>query len=107
MMPRKVLVSGDAQRDIETICTYISQAAGQVIADKIFAAIEEKIRGLLQFADRGNWPKELAMLGITEYRELHFKPYRIIYTVGKDVTVYAVLDGRRDMDALLRRRLVR
>ena len=48
------------------------------------------------------------MLGITDYREAHFKPYRIIYRVmGQQVIVYCVLDGRRDMQSLLLRRLMR
>jgi toxin ParE1/3/4 len=48
------------------------------------------------------------MLGITEYREVHFKPYRVIYRVMKKaVVIYCVLDGRRDMQSLPHRRLLR
>ena len=40
-------------------------------------------------------------------REVHFKPYRIVYRVlGEDVYVYLVADGRREMQALLSRRLL-
>ena len=45
--------------------------------------------------------------GIREYREIVFKPYRIIYRVMEDnVYVLVIADGRRDMQTLLQRRLL-
>ncbi len=47
-------------------------------------------------------------MGRGDYRELHFKPYRIFYRVLISVVeVTAVLDGRRDMATLLQQRLTR
>ena len=44
--------------------------------------------------------------GIREYREIFFKPYRIICRVMEDnVYVLVIADGRRDMQTLLQRRL--
>jgi toxin ParE1/3/4 len=62
---------------------------------------------LSEFPERGTYPKELLALGIREYREIFFKPYRIIYRVMHNI-VYALLivDGRRDMQSLLQRRLL-
>jgi toxin ParE1/3/4 len=41
-----------------------------------------------------------------EYREIFFKPYRIIYRiVAERVYVTVIADGRRDMQTLLQRRL--
>ena len=52
-------------------------------------------------------PKELLDLGIQEYRELQYDPYRIIYRVlGRNVYVLVIADGRRDMQTLLQRRLL-
>ena len=46
-------------------------------------------------------------LGVREYREIFFKPYRIIYRViNKNVYVLLIADGRRDMQTLLQRRLI-
>jgi toxin ParE1/3/4 len=46
-------------------------------------------------------------LGIREYREVFFKPYRIIYRVmDKNVYVLLIVDGRRDMQSLLQWRLL-
>jgi toxin ParE1/3/4 len=47
------------------------------------------------------------LLGIKEYRQAFFKPYRIIYRViDEQVVVYVIADGRRDMQTLLSRRLL-
>jgi toxin ParE1/3/4 len=55
----------------------------------------------------GAYPKELLALGIREYREIFFKPYRVIYRVlGNVVHVFLIADGRRDMQTLLQRRLL-
>jgi toxin ParE1/3/4 len=55
----------------------------------------------------GVYPCELSALGIKEYREVFFKPYRIIYRViAEAVFVMLIVDGRRDMQPLLQRRLL-
>jgi toxin ParE1/3/4 len=49
----------------------------------------------------------LVALGIKEYRQTAFKPYRVIYRVeGIRVMIYLIADGRRDMQAVLARRLL-
>ena len=51
--------------------------------------------------------QELRLLGIKEYPQAFFKPYRIIYRViDEQVVVYVIADGRRDMQTLLSRRLL-
>ena len=48
---------------------------------------------------------KLAALGIKEYRQTAFKPYRVIYrVVGSQVVIYLIIDGRRDMQSALARR---
>jgi toxin ParE1/3/4 len=57
--------------------------------------------------ERGSYPKELVSLGIKEYRQTFFKPYRVIYRVADNkVIIYLIVDGRRDMQAVLARRLL-
>ncbi len=57
--------------------------------------------------DRGSYVNELRSLGISEYRQILFKPYRLIYRVhSRQVIVYVITDGRRDMESLLARRLL-
>ena len=44
---------------------------------------------------------------IKEYRQVCFKPYRLIYRiVASEVLVFIIADGRRDMQSLLARRLL-
>ena len=67
----------------------------------------EVAESLSSYPERGSYPRELLALGIREYRQSFFKPYRIIYRViGKQAIVYVIADGRRDMQALLGRRLL-
>ena len=68
--------------------------------------IEKAFSSLSEHPHRGNYPKEL-LDTIREYREIFFKPYRIIYRVMEDnVYVLVIADGRRDMQTLLQRRLL-
>jgi toxin ParE1/3/4 len=51
--------------------------------------IEKAFSGLAESPERGVCPKELLSLGIREYREIFFKPYRIIYRVmGRPLPCY-------------------
>jgi len=71
------------------------------------ARIETALAGLSDSPERGAYPKELLALGIREYREIFFKPYRIIYRiVENNFYILLIVDGRRDMQALLQRRLL-
>lgn len=104
----RVLLAEDAERDIEDIYRYIADHDSVSNADRVLAALEGACERLSEMPERGNIPKELAGLGITDYREMHYKPYRIIYRItGGDVVVYCVVDGRRDMQSFLERRLLR
>ena len=103
-----VLLSAAAERDLEEIYRYIAENDSVANADRVLAGIEAACSRLTSLPNSGNVPKELSLPGITEYREVHFKPYRAICRVmKKTVVIYCVLDGRRDMQSLLHRRLLR
>jgi toxin ParE1/3/4 len=104
----RVLLVEDAERDIEDIYGYIARRDSVERADAILDGLEETCASLRDFPERGNKPNELDALGIALYREIHFKPYRIIYRIiGRDVVIHGVFDGRRDMESLLQRRMLR
>ena len=106
-MPFAVWLTKDAARDIEELYDYISEHDSPRKADYVLEQIEKTFSTLSEFPDRGVYPKELLKLGIREYREIFFKPYRIIYRVmDKSVYVLIIVDGRRDMHSLLQRRLL-
>ena len=106
-MPFAVLLTNDAARDLEALYDYITLHDAPQKADYVLEQIETAFSRLSEFPEWGAYPKELAVLGIREYREIFFKPYRIIYRImDKDVYVLLIVDGRRDMQTLLQRRLL-
>jgi toxin ParE1/3/4 len=106
-MPFTVLLTTDAARDLDELYDYIALHDAPRKADSVLEQIEKAFSKLSEFPERGAYPKELLAIGIREYREIFFKPYRIIYRViDKNVYVLLVVDGRRDMQSLLQRRLL-
>jgi len=102
-----VLLTNDAARDLEELYDYIVLHDAPQKADYVLAQIEKSLSRLSQFPEQGSHPKELLALGIREYREVFFIPYRIIYRVmDKNVYILLIADGRRDMQTLLQRRLL-
>ena len=76
-------------------------------ANHVLDALMDVVQSLSKFPERGSYPKELIGLGIKEYRQTFFKPYRVIYRVaGRQVVIYLVADERRDMQSVLARRLL-
>ncbi len=106
-MPFAVLLTVDAARDLEDLYQYIAVHDAPGKADHVLTNIEKVFGSLSEFPERGVYPKELLALGIRDYREIFFKPYRLIYRVVGDVVhVFLIADGRRDMQTLLQRRLL-
>jgi toxin ParE1/3/4 len=103
----EVLLTAGAEQDLEAIYDYVAEFDGFHNAERVLDRLVALVDSLSRFPDRGNWPKELVALGNREYRQAGFKPYRVVYrVVGKKVIVYAIVDGRRDMQTLLARRLL-
>ena len=106
-MPFAVFLTADAVSDLEELYHYIALHDAPGKADQVLAKIEKTFRSLSESPERGAYPKELLTLGIRDYREIFFKPYRVIYRVMGDIVyVLLIVDGRRDMQALLQRRLL-
>ena len=102
-----VVVDTDAERDLDDIIDYITEHDSVDRAIGVAARIERSIAGLASFPNRGAHPKELLEYGVRDFREIYFKPYRIIYRVLSDrVVVVLIADGRRDMHTLMNRRLL-
>ena len=106
-MPFPVLLTNDAARDLEELYEYISVHDAPEKANHVLEKIESTFTRLSESPERGVFPKELLALGIRDFREVFFKPYRIIYrVVSKKVYIFLIVDGRRDMQSLLQRRLL-
>jgi len=102
-----VFLTNDAARDLEELYDYIALHDAPGKADHVLTQIEKVFSRLSEFPERGVYPKELSAIGVREYREIFFKPYRIIYRImDKNVYILLIADGRRDMPSLLQRRLL-
>jgi toxin ParE1/3/4 len=102
-----VVVDPDAERDLDDIVTYIAEHDSVDRAIAVAAKIESAVAGLAALPQGGAHPKELLEYGNRDFREVYSKPYRILYRVlQRRVVVVLIADGRRDMHALLDRRLL-
>jgi toxin ParE1/3/4 len=100
-----VILDQDAEDDLFDIYAFVAMNDSAERADQLFAALRRTCEKLPL---RGNVPRELFDIGVTEFRELHYKPYRIIYSlVSATVYVHCVLDGRRDIQTILQERFMR
>lgn len=106
-MAHKVLLTAGAARDLESLHDYIAHHDSKVAADRVLDRLLKVAGDLATFPERGSHPRELLTLGIHEYRQVFFKPYRLIYRIIRtEVVVYLIADGRRDMQTLLAQRLL-
>ena len=106
-MTYEVVLTKDAERDPEDIYRYIAEQDSPANADHVLDRPLETTDALRRHPGRGSCPNELQSVGMAEYRQVFFKPYRVIYRVhARRVVIYVIADGRRDMQALLARRLL-
>jgi toxin ParE1/3/4 len=109
-MPGKryeVLLTQGAEQDLESTYDHIAAFDSPANADHVLDRILEVAQRLATFPERGSHPGELLVLGIRDYRQTAFKPYRVIYRViGEKVYISLIADGRRDIQSLLARRLL-
>jgi len=103
----EVELTQGAEDDLEAIHYYLAEHRSMEAAECLLDAFIERISTLERYPERGSFPKELEALGVREFRQILLDPYRLIYRViGSKVVIFVIADGRRDMPALLERRLL-
>lgn len=103
----EVELTQGAEDDLEALHGYLAEHRSAEAAEALLDALLETIQALERFPQRGSIPRELERLGIREFRQVLLDPYRLIYrTIGSKVFILVIADGRRDMQALLERRLL-
>lgn len=106
-MQYPVFLTPGADQDLTEIYNYIADADSVASANYVLDRLMETGQSLSAFPQRGSYPRELLALGNREFRQVFFKPYRLIYRVmEKQVEIFVIADGRRDMQSLLARRLL-
>ncbi len=103
----EVRITMGAESDLETLHNYIVLNRSNAQANALLEGVLEKIVTLEEFPLRCPVCPELNSLGIADFRQIYHGPYRLIYRVN-DTIVYimVIADSRRDMKALLERRLL-
>jgi plasmid stabilization system protein ParE len=99
--------SVEAFRDLEDLLEHIERdrpAAAAGVRDRIFGSVES----LQRFPRRGRAIREFLPLGKKDVREIVVAPWRIFFEVrNQAVEILAVVDGRRNVEDLILRRLTR
>ncbi len=107
MKKYKVLWSKNAIYDLEDIIKYLKIDSIKITKD-IFYEIKDECQKLYFFPERKRIVPELQQLGITKYRELIYKRYRIIFKIQEDkVFVLLVVDSSRNLEDILYQRLLK
>lgn len=107
-MKYQIFITGEAEKDITEIWSYIALNDCFESADYVLNGIEGAISSLEKMPRRGHLPPELERISVFSYLQVHFKPYRIIYQISDDsIFIYCVIDGRRDVQDILSRRLLK
>lgn len=102
-----VRLTRGAEIDLEALHDFVNDSRPVEQADAPLDQLLAAIETLETFPLRGSVPREVDEMGIREFRQILVEPYRLIYRVdGKTVFVMVIADGRRDMQALLERRLL-
>lgn len=105
--PFSVQMTRGAERDLESIYDYVAEMDCVENANRLLDGFADVVESLSKFPERGSHPSVLLDLGIKDYRQVCFKPYRLIYRVtGRKVIIYLIVDSRRDLQSLLTRRLL-
>ena len=103
-----VRLTAEAEKDLFDIWRYVEENDSPQKADTLLDCLEQTCRSLEKSPNKGQVPKELRRIDITNFEQVHLKPYRILYERAENkILIHAILDGRRDMETLLRQRLLR
>jgi toxin ParE1/3/4 len=103
----QVSITARAKQDLRAIVRWIAQHDSPAAAEHVLDKVLETCHKFALQPDRGTCPPELMALGVRRYRQVFFRPYRVIYRViDHRVAVLLIADGRRNLQTLLERRLL-
>ena len=108
MIPEyKIVWTKSARDDLMDIAKYIARDSIDIALKKI-TLIEEKVNGLRYFPMEGKNVPELEEYDEGEYKQIIIHPWRVIYSVKQQtVHVLIVIDGRRDLQDILFKKLMK
>ncbi len=107
-MKYSVFLTESASCDIVEIWKFIALNDSIIAAGKIRRGLEKTVRNLEVLPERGHVCPELERIGVFDYREVHFKTFRLIYFIKEEnIFVVGIFDGRRELQEILIQRSLR
>ncbi|RIZ65338.1 MAG: type II toxin-antitoxin system RelE/ParE family toxin [Methylococcales bacterium] len=107
-MTVKVVILESAEQDLKELKAYLSKHFSLTTWQETFGKLKKSIRVLNDYPYSGTIPEEFERLNISQYRQIISGMNRIIYEVRQDILyIHIIVDARRDLKALLIRRLLR
>lgn len=107
-MRYSVFITDTALKDLNEIDSYITEKSSERIARQIYFDIKRSCVSLEKFPLRGHEPPELITRRNPGILEIHCKVYRIFYRImEKNVYIISIIDGRRNVSELLKKRLLK
>ena len=98
-MTYSVRMTSGAWCDLEEIYEWIAEDDGPDSADYVLDQLTETAYSIAELPSRRSRPRELPPRMGPEFRQVFFKPFRVIY----EVVIHLIVDGRRNLQSLLLR----
>jgi toxin ParE1/3/4 len=100
--PFSVRWTKSAKADIRRIIQYVGTHGGPLVAEQLADKLLSRVEALAEHPERCRAVPELVEHGLSMYRELLVRPYRLVFRLrGRQVILLGLFDGRRDLEALL------
>ena len=107
-MSLNIVILESAELDLQELRSYILKHFSLKTWQDTYNCLKETIRNLQVFPQAGSLPEEIEKLNLSQYRQVISGMNRIIYEVRQEtIYIHIIVDVRRDMKALLTRRLLR
>jgi len=106
-MSYSLIWAADATDELVEIFTFQKEKYGAKRAMEVYEKIHERVVVTKTLPETGRVVPELTAIGVTDIRELIENPWRILYQVnGERVEVISVIDGRRNFEEVLYRKIM-
>jgi toxin ParE1/3/4 len=102
----EIIITENAEQDLKEIILYVAQRDIKIALD-IYERLQAKAFSLRTFPEKGRIVPELNDHNIFQYHEVIENPWRIIYKIeNNQVLIITVLDGRRNVEDILLKKLM-
>ena len=96
-----------AEHDLIELKNYVLHGFSQKVWQECYSNLKKSIKRIQLFPESGNIPPELVALNFTQYRQVISGMNRIVYETQRNVIyIHIICDTRKDLNALLFRRLM-